>query len=114
MGTFDSIYLNKIRRLEEENQQLKNILNEYSGSRQNRKELIDVSAGKNLNSEIKKKREKLKQDQNRAREGMLKNNLDAKVKKLKDENDYPISPGRKNPSDIYIPDGVGPLPVYYS
>ena len=29
MGTFDSVYLNKIRLLEEENQQLKNILNEY-------------------------------------------------------------------------------------
>jgi len=29
MGTFDSVYLNKIRHLEEENQQLKNILNEY-------------------------------------------------------------------------------------
>ena len=29
MGTFDSVYLNKIRHLEEENQQLRNILNEY-------------------------------------------------------------------------------------
>lgn len=29
MGTFDSVYKNKIRQLEEENQQLRNILNEY-------------------------------------------------------------------------------------
>ena len=30
MGTFDSVYLNKIRLLEEENRQLRNILNEYN------------------------------------------------------------------------------------
>jgi len=36
MGTFDSVYLNKIRRLEEENQQLRNILNEYEVSKNSR------------------------------------------------------------------------------
>ena len=68
MGTFDSVYKNKILQLEEENRQLRNILNEYSSSKRNRGEMIDVS-GENQNSRKERieKREKRELDLSNAR-----------------------------------------------